>query len=198
MIILTTLIFSVCAYFIGALNGAILLCKLKGWPDPRLHGSKNPGATNILRLHHAQAASLVLIFDLLKGTLPVYIAYFAGVPPVAIGFIGIASCLGHIFPPYFGFKGGKAVATGLGTLLPLGMDMTGLLIITWLLTIAVSGYASLAAIITAIAAPIFVEHIKPEFTLPVLMLSCLIILRHISNIRRLIAGKEKKIVNWKQ
>lgn len=198
MILLTTLIFIVCAYFIGALNGAILLCKLKGWPDPRLHGSKNPGATNMLRLHHAQAASLVLIFDLLKGTLPVYIAYFIGIPPIEIGFIGIAACLGHIFPPYFGFKGGKGVATGLGTLLPLGMDMTGLVVITWLLTIAVSGYASLAAIITAIAAPIFIEYIKPEFTTPVLMLSSLIILRHISNIRRLLTGKEKKIVNWKQ
>jgi len=188
----------VSAYFIGAFNGAILLCKIKGWPDPRLHGSKNPGATNILRLHHAQAASLVLIFDLLKGTLPVYIAYFSNIPPFAIGFVGIATCLGHIFPPYFGFKGGKAVATGLGTLLPLGMDMTGLLILTWLVTIALSGYASLAAIITAIAAPIFIEFIKPEFTLPVLMLSVLIILRHISNIHRLISGKEKKIVNWKQ
>jgi len=198
MIIFLTLIFTVSAYFIGALNGAILLCKIKGWPDPRSHGSKNPGATNILRLHHAQAASLVLIFDLLKGTLPVYIAYFINIPPFAIGFIGIATCLGHIFPPYFGFKGGKGVATGLGTLLPLGMDMTGLLIFTWLLTIALSGYASLAAIVTAIAAPIFIEFIKPEFTLPVLMLSSLIILRHISNIHRLISGKEKKIVNWKQ
>ena len=95
-------------------------------------------------------------------------------------------------------KGAKRVATGLGTLLPLGMDMTGLLILTWLVTIALSGYASLAAIVTAIAAPIFIEFIKPEFTLPVLMLSVLIILRHMSNIRRLISGKEKKIVNWKQ
>ena len=198
MITLMTLIFSVAAYFIGGLNGAILLCKFKGWPDPRLHGSKNPGATNILRLHHPQAASLVLIFDVLKGTLPVYIAYFIDIPPVAIGFIGLAICLGHIFPPYFGFKGGKGVATGLGTLLPLGMDMTGLLIITWLLTIAFSGYASLAAIVTAIAAPIFIEFIKPEFTCPVIMLSGLIILRHLGNIHRLISGKEKKIVNWKQ
>ncbi len=198
MIILATLIFSISAYFLGALNGAILLCRFKGWPDPRLHGSKNPGATNILRIHHAQAASLVLLFDLLKGTLPVYLAYFVGIPPIAIGIIGIATCLGHIFPPYFDFKGGKAVATGLGTLLPLGMDMTGLVVITWLLTVAISGYASLAAIITALAAPVFVHYIKPEFTLPVLMLSCLIILRHISNIRRLLTGKEKKIVNWKQ
>ncbi len=198
MIILTTLLFIVCAYLFGGLNGAILLCRLKGWPDPRLQGSKNPGATNMLRLHHAQAASAVLIFDLLKGTLPVYLAYFLDYQPVTIGFIGIATCLGHIFPPYFQFKGGKAVATGLGTLLPLGMDMTGLLVLTWLLTIAISGYASLAAIVTAIAAPFFVEYIKPEYTTPVIMLSALILLRHISNIRRLLMGKEKKIVNWKQ
>ncbi|MCP5077593.1 MAG: glycerol-3-phosphate 1-O-acyltransferase PlsY [Psychromonas sp.] len=186
------------AYLFGGLNGAILLCKLKGWPDPRTQGSKNPGTTNILRFHHAQAASAVLIFDLLKGTLPVYLAYFLGYSPVVIGLIGIATCLGHIYPPFFQFKGGKAVATGLGTLLPLGMDMTGLLILTWLITVAVSGYASLAAIVTAVAAPFFVEQIKPEYTTPVIMLSILIVLRHISNIRRLLTGKEKKIVNWKQ
>lgn len=198
MIILATLIFSISAYFLGALNGAILLCRLKNWPDPRTQGSKNPGATNILRMHHAQAASLVLLFDLLKGTIPVYSAYFVGISPIGIGVIGIATCLGHIFPPYYGFKGGKAVATGLGILLPLGMNMTGLIVITWLLTVAVSGYSSLAAIVTAIAAPIYINFIKPEFTVPVLMLSCLIIFRHIGNIRRLLSGKEEKIVNWKQ
>jgi glycerol-3-phosphate acyltransferase PlsY len=198
MIILMTLLFIVFSFLFGALNGAILLCRLKKWPDPRSHGSKNPGATNILRLHNAQAASSVLLFDVLKGTIPVYLAYFLGYSPIIIGLIGIAVCLGHIFPPFFQFKGGKAVATGLGTLLPLGMDMTGLLIVTWLVTVALSGYASLAAIITAIAAPFFVASIKPEYTIPVIMLSLLIILRHSSNIGRLLTGKEKKIVNWKQ
>lgn len=196
--IIETLLFMIGAYLLGGLNGAILLSRLKGWPDPRSKGSKNPGATNMLRLHHAQAASAVLIFDILKGTLPVYFAYFIDYSPVVIGLIGITTCLGHIFPPYFQFKGGKAVATGLGTLLPLGMDMTGLVILTWLLSVAVSGYASLAAIISAIAAPFFVAHIKPEYTVAVVMLSLLIIIRHASNIRRLLAGKEKKIVNWKQ
>jgi len=198
MIILSNLLFIFCAYLIGGLNGAILLSKLKGWPDPRSLGSKNPGATNMLRLHHAQAASAVLIFDLIKGTIPVYLSYFLHFTPVEIGFIGIAACLGHIYPPYFDFKGGKGVATGLGTLLPLGMDMTGLLVLTWLLTIAVSGYASLAAIITAVAAPFFVAYIKPEYIIPVSMLSILITLRHGSNIHRLLAGKEIKILNWKQ
>lgn len=198
MIILTTLLFTATSYLFGALNGAILLCRLKGWPDPRLQGSKNPGATNMLRLHHAQAASAVLLFDLLKGSIPVYLAYFLGYSPVLIGIVGMAACLGHIFPPFFQFKGGKAVATGLGTLLPLGMDIAGLLIVTWLVTLALSGYASLAAIVTALAAPFFVAFIKPEYTTPVIMLSFLIILRHSSNIRRLLTGKEKKIVNWKQ
>ena len=198
MIYFTTFIFMMLAYLLGGLNGAILLCRLKGWEDPRLHGSKNPGATNILRLHHAQAASAVLIFDLVKGTLPVYLAYFLGYNPVAIGFIGMAVCLGHIYPPFFQFKGGKAVATGLGTLLPLGMDMTGLLILTWLFTVAVSGYASLAAIVTALGAPFYIAQIKPEYTIPVIMLSILIILRHASNIGRLLKGEEKKIVNWRQ
>jgi len=198
MIYFTTFIFIMLAYLLGGLNGAILLCRLKGWSDPRLHGSKNPGATNILRLHHAQAASCVLIFDLVKGTIPVYSAYFIGLSPVAIGFVGMAACLGHIYPPFFQFKGGKAVATGLGTLLPLGMDMTGLLIVTWLFTVAVSGYASLAAIVTALGAPFYIAQIKPEYTAPVIMLSILIILRHASNIGRLLKGKEKKIVNWRQ
>lgn len=198
MIILTNLLFIFCAYLIGGLNGAILLSRLKGWPDPRSQGSKNPGATNMLRLHHAQAASVVLIFDLVKGTIPVYLAYFLHYAPVEIGFIGMAACLGHIYPPYFNFKGGKGVATGLGTLLPLGMDMTGLLVLTWLLTVAISGYASLAAIITAIVAPFFVAYIKPEYIVPVSMLSILITLRHGSNIHRLLTGKEKKILNWKQ
>lgn len=196
--IILSLLFIICSYLFGALNGAILLCLLKGWEDPRKRGSKNPGATNILRLHHPQAASLVLIFDLLKGTIPVYLAYFLGLPPFTIGLIAIATCLGHIFPPYFQFQGGKAVATSLGALLPLGMDMAGLVVLTWLLTIAISGYASLAAIVTAIAAPFFVAQIKPEYTIPVIMLSLLIILRHSSNIHRLLTGKEKKIVNWKQ
>ena len=197
MIIFCTLLFIICAYLIGGLNAAILLCRLKGWQDPRSQGSKNPGATNMLRLHNAQAASSVLIFDIFKGTIPVYLAYFFNFQPIEIGFIGIATCLGHIYPPYFNFKGGKGVATGLGTLLPLGMDITGLLFLTWILSIAVSGYASLAAILTAIAAPFFVAGIKPEYTIPVIMLSVLIILRHSSNIRRLLTGKEKKILNWK-
>ena len=198
MIILTTFLFIVLSYLFGGLNGALLLCKLKGWEDPRTNGSKNPGATNMLRVHNAQAASAVFIFDLLKGTIPVYLSYLYGSSPVAIGLIGMSVCLGHIFPIYFQFKGGKGVATALGVLLPLGMNLSGALVLTWLVTIAVSGYASLAAIITAISAPLFVYLIKPEYTIPVIMLSSLIVFCHMSNIKRLINKKEKKIVSWKK
>ena len=192
------LLFILLAYLLGGLNGAILLCQLKGWRDPRTAGSLNPGTTNILRLHNAQAASAVLIFDMLKGSIAVYAGYWLGFSPLEIAFIAAAACLGHIYPVYFKFKGGKGVATGLGALLPLGMDLTGLLLITWLVTVALSGYSSLAAIITAIAAPFYIEMIKPEYTQGVAMLSFIIVLKHIPNIRRLLAGKERKIVNWKQ
>jgi len=194
---LYTLFLILISYFFGGLNAAILLCKIKGCPDPRLGGSKKPGTTNILRLHNPQAASIVFLFDLLKWVIPVYAAYFLDLSPYTIGMVGIAACLGHIFPPYFQFKGGKAVATGLGTLLPLGSDMMGLIVITWLVSIAITGYASLAAIITAIAAPFFVFFIKPLYLDPVIMQSILILIRHIGNVRRLLTGKEKKILNWR-
>ena len=192
------ILFILLAYLIGGLNGAILLCKLKGWEDPRSGGSSNPGATNMLRLHNPQAASTVLIFDMLKGTIAVFAGYWLGFSPIEIAFMGVAACLGHIYPVYFQFKGGKGVATGLGVLLPLGMDLTGLILITWLATLALTGYSSLAAVVTAIAVPFYIEMIKPEYTQGVAMLSFLIILMHTSNIKRLLTGKEKKIVNWKR
>lgn len=198
MVHLLSILFILLSYLLGGLNAAILLCKYKGWEDPRLAGSKNPGATNMLRLHQAQAASIVLIFDLLKGTIPVYVGYWLGFSPIEVALIAMAACLGHIYPIYFQFKGGKAVATGLGCLLPLGMDLTGLLLITWLATLALTGFSSLAAIIAAIAAPFYIEMLKPEYTQAVSMLSILVVAKHIPNIRRLLTGKEKKIVNWKQ
>lgn len=192
------ILFILLAYLLGGLNGAILLCKLKGWADPRSDGSSNPGATNMLRLHNPQAASLVLIFDMIKGTIAVYAGFWLGFSPIEIAFIAVAACLGHIYPIYFQFKGGKGVATGLGVLLPLGMDLTGLILITWLATLALTGYSSLAAVVTAIAVPFYIEMIKPEYTQGATMLSFLIILKHIPNIKRLLTGKEKKIVNWKR
>ncbi|MDX5406243.1 MAG: glycerol-3-phosphate 1-O-acyltransferase PlsY [Chromatiaceae bacterium] len=181
------------AYLCGSISSAVLVSKLFRLPDPRLHGSGNPGATNVLRLGGKLPAVLVLVFDILKGTIPVWGSYFLKIEPLYLGLIAICACLGHIFPLFFGFKGGKAVATAFGAMMPIGLDLAGLLIGSWLVIVALSGYSSLAAILTVSLAPLFTWFIKPLYTVPVLMLSVLIILRHRENIVRLYKGKESKV-----
>ncbi|KUM53448.1 MULTISPECIES: glycerol-3-phosphate 1-O-acyltransferase PlsY [Rheinheimera] len=181
------------AYLCGSVSSAVLVSKLFRLPDPRLHGSGNPGATNVLRLGGKLPAVLVLLFDILKGTIPVWGSYFLQIEPLYLGLIAICACLGHIFPLFFGFQGGKAVATAFGAMMPIGLDLAGLLIASWLIIVAISGYSSLAAILTVTLAPIFTWFIKPLYTVPVLMLSILIIVRHRENIMRLYRGKESKV-----
>ncbi|MDN4503533.1 glycerol-3-phosphate 1-O-acyltransferase PlsY [Alteromonadaceae bacterium BrNp21-10] len=181
------------AYLTGSISSAVLICKIFKLPDPRQYGSGNPGTTNVYRLGGRIPAILTLVFDVLKGTVPVWAGYFLKIDAILLGFIGIASCLGHIYPLYFGFKGGKAVATALGAMLPIGLDLSGLLIGSWIVTVFISGYSSLAAIITVSLAPVFTWFIKPLYTIPVAMLSLLIILRHKDNIKRLYHGRESRI-----
>jgi len=181
------------AYLCGSISSAILVCRLARLPDPRTQGSGNPGATNVLRVGGRAAAATVLIFDVLKGMIPVWLAYKLNIPPMYLGLTAIAACLGHIYPVFFGFKGGKGVATAFGAIAPIGWDLTGLMTGTWLLTLLLSGYSSLGAIISALIAPFYVWWFKPQFTFPVAMLSCLILLRHHDNIQRLWRGQETKI-----
>ncbi|MFW0700493.1 glycerol-3-phosphate 1-O-acyltransferase PlsY [Pantoea sp. R13S299] len=184
------------AYLCGSISSAILVCKLAGLPDPRTHGSGNPGATNVLRLGGKAAAATVLVFDVLKGMVPVWLAWLMHVTPLYLGLTAIAACLGHIYPLFFHFRGGKGVATAFGAIAPIGWDLTGLVTGTWLLTVLLSGYSSLGAIVSALIAPFYVWWFKPQFTFPVSMLSCLILLRHHDNIQRLWRGQEGKI--WKR
>lgn len=181
------------AYLIGSLSSAVVICRLYQLPDPRTAGSNNPGATNVFRLGGRTPAALVLFMDIFKGTVPVYCSYWMGIEPIALGFIGVSACLGHIFPLYFGFKGGKAVATAFGVLLPLGLELAGLLISAWLIVVLIFGYSSLAAIVAVSLAPVFTWFIKPMYTIPVVMLSVLIIIRHKDNIIRLLKGEESKV-----
>lgn len=181
------------AYLFGSISSAVLISKLFRLPDPRTAGSNNPGATNVYRIGGKTPAVLVLIFDILKGTIPVYGAYFLKIEPLYLGFIAIAACLGHIYPIFFGFKGGKAVATAFGSLLPIGFTLAGLLIVTWAGLIWLTGYSSLAAIITVSLAPLFTWFIKPLYVLPVTMLAALIVFRHRANIVRLLQGTEPKV-----
>lgn len=181
------------AYLCGSVSSAVIVSKLFRLPDPRRHGSGNPGATNVLRLGGTLPAVLVLVFDVLKGTIPVWGSYFLKIEPLYLGFIAICACLGHIYPVFFNFKGGKAVATAFGTMLPIGLDLAGLLIATWIILVGATGYSSFAAIITVTLAPIFTWFIKPLYTIPVLMISILIIIRHRQNMLRLWRGTESKV-----
>ncbi|MDN6683032.1 MAG: glycerol-3-phosphate 1-O-acyltransferase PlsY [Enterobacterales bacterium] len=184
------------AYLCGSISSAIMVCRVAGLPDPRENGSGNPGATNVLRIGGKAAAAAVLIFDVLKGMLPVWLAYKFDVAPLYLGLTAIAACLGHIYPVFFHFRGGKGVATAFGAIAPIGWDLTGLMTVTWLLTVLLSGYSSLGAIVSALVAPFYVWWFKPQFTFPVAMLSCLILMRHHDNIQRLWRGQETKI--WKK
>lgn len=190
--ILQTLLMIIIAYFCGSLSGALIVSRMMHLRNPLEYGSHNPGATNMLRINGKLPAILVLVFDMLKGTIPVYIAYRIGISPFFLGMVGIAACLGHIFPCFFCFHGGKGVATALGMMMPIGLDFTGCFILTWLLALFVTGYSSVASIVGFLFAPLYVWIFKAELTLPVTMLSCVIIIRHSSNIMRLFKGEEPK------
>ena len=181
------------AYLLGSISSAVLICRFLKLPDPRENGSNNPGATNVLRIGGKSAAIAVLLIDMLKGTIPVWISYYLTIEPLYLGLIGISACLGHIYPIFFHFRGGKGVATAIGAIAPIGWGLTGLLGVTWLIAALITRYSSLAAIITALIAPFYAWIFKPLYTLPVAMLCCLILLRHQDNIRRLIDGTEPKI-----
>jgi len=196
--LLLTLTMIIAAYLIGSISSAILICNMLGLPDPRTTGSNNPGATNVLRISNKLTAATVLFLDVLKGTIPVWFAYFIYAhlglkEPFYLGVIGVSVCLGHMYPIFFKFQGGKAVATALGTLLPIGLGLGILLIVTWVSVAKLTKYSSLAAIVTVSMAPLYVFLLKPLYVYPTLMLSTLIIFRHKDNIIRLLKGTENEI-----
>ncbi|MDW6018069.1 glycerol-3-phosphate 1-O-acyltransferase PlsY [Vibrio plantisponsor] len=187
------LIMIISAYLLGSISSAVLICRLLRLPDPRGVGSNNPGATNVLRIGGKKAAAAVLLCDMLKGTIPVWAGYFLKIDPLILGLVAIAACLGHMYPIFFHFKGGKGVATALGAIAPIGLDLTTMIMATWLFVAVIFRYSSLAAIVTVLLAPLYTWLVKPQYTLPVAMLCCLIILRHHQNIKRLFAGTEPKV-----
>ncbi len=187
------LMMTIAAYLLGSISSAVLICRLLKLPDPRKVGSHNPGATNVLRIGGKGAAVSVLLCDMLKGTIPVWSGYFLGIEPIILGVIAIAACLGHMYPIFFHFKGGKGVATALGAIAPIGLDLTALVMLTWLSVAIVFRYSSLAALVTVLLAPFYAWMFKPQYTLPVAMLCCLIVFKHHQNIRRLLSGEEPKI-----
>ncbi len=192
---LFALFYMLIAYLLGSISSAILLCRMLCLPDPRTEGSHNPGATNVLRIGGKWVALAVLIFDMLKGMLPVWAGYYLGLTHFELGMVALAACLGHIFPIFFNFKGGKGVATAFGAIAPIAWGVAGTMLGTWLLVFLLSGYSSLSAVVTALLVPFYVWWFKPEFTFPVALVCCLLIYRHHANIQRLWRGEEDKMWN---
>ncbi|MBM3108246.1 glycerol-3-phosphate 1-O-acyltransferase PlsY [Pseudomonas sp. P66] len=179
------------AYLLGSLSFAILLSRLNGSPDPRMSGSGNAGATNMLRLAGRKLAVLTLLGDLCKGVLPVLIASYAGLDLQQQAWIGLCAVIGHLFPVYFCFRGGKGVATAAGLLLGLYPPAALLAVCAWLLTFYLTRTSSLAALIaTPLTLPLLAWR-EPEALLPISVLTVLIVWRHRGNLRDLFAGRER-------
>lgn len=192
---LTASLFILGAYLIGSLSAAIIICRLMGFPDPRTQGSNNPGATNVLRFAGKKAAALTLIGDFLKGLIPVLLAHFMGMDSVIIALTGMAAFMGHLFPLFFQFKGGKGVATAFGVMLGLDWQLGLLALLTWIVMAKIFKISSLSALTAALLTPLFAYLLQHE-TSTIMMLSLLsliLLYRHKQNIANLLSGNENSI-----
>lgn len=180
------------AYLIGSLSSAIILCKLAGLPDPRGEGSGNPGATNVLRIGGKKLAATVLFLDVLKGVIPVLIANMLELAPEWIAATAFFAFIGHLYPVFFQFKGGKGVATALGAFLALSPFLALTAIVTWLAVFLLTRLSSLAALAAAAMTPIYSLWLIENHIVRwiILIIALLLIARHHSNIKRLIKGDE--------
>ena len=182
-------------YLFGSISTAIIVCKLMGLPDPRTEGSRNPGATNVARLGGKKAAALTLAGDMLKGLVPVLIAHALHASPTILAATALAAFLGHLYPVFFGFQGGKGVATALGVIYglywPVGLLTTGI----WLAMAIVFRYSSLAALTAILLTPLGFMWLWPEkpIIIAMVLLTVMLFWRHRSNIANLLSGDEGKI-----
>ncbi len=188
---------AVAAYLLGSLSSAIIVCRMFGLPDPRSEGSKNPGTTNVVRLGGKKPAIITLLGDSLKGFVPVAVGLWYGVDTVALSLLAGGAILGHMFPLFFGFAGGKGIATAFGVLLGVHWTLGLAALATWLAIAVATRYSSLAAIVTTMLVPVYVVFLTPQyspiFAVSMGAISLLIIWRHKANIQKLLAGNESKI-----
>lgn len=183
----------VAAYLLGSIAFGILVSKMFGLPDPRTVGSGNPGATNVLRSGKKSAAALTLLGDVFKGWFPVWLALQSGMLMWVVSAVGIAVFLGHLYPIFYKFKGGKGVATALGVMLAISPMLGLAAMLTWVLVFAVSRYSSLGAIVAAALAPVYawmLLSVYKNYVITVVVMSLLLIWRHRTNIQKLLAGTE--------
>ena len=185
----------ICAYLIGSISAAIIVCKILNLPDPRTQGSNNPGATNVLRIGGKKAAAVVLVADGLKGAIPVLIAHFLGLELFELTLVALAAFLGHVYPIFFGFKGGKGVATFIGALLALNYLVGLSFAVTWLFVAKVLKISSLSALIATLLTPIYFYLITDNLdaTYVIGVICIWIFFTHRSNIQRILSGEEGSI-----
>ncbi len=190
-----TFTFVVLGYLAGSVSTAIIVCRAMGLPDPRSEGSRNPFATNVLLFGGKKAAAITLAGDFLKGLLPVLLARLAGLEETGLALTALAAFLGHLYPVFFGFEGGKGVATAFGAILGLSYPVALAALATWLFMAFVVRISSLSALTAAALAPVFAWWfgLPGAYLAAVLLMVGLLIWRHRSNIRHLLAGTEDKI-----
>ena len=187
------LYFLIVSYLLGSISSAIIICKLCNLPDPRTKGSGNPGATNVLRIGGKKLAAFVLIFDGLKGAIPVMLAHYFGLNLFELTIILLSAFLGHVFPIYYGFKGGKGVATYLGGLIGLNFFVGLTFSIIWLIVAKVMKISSIAALTATLLSPIYFYFITTHdvrATMVIFLINLFIYFTHRENIRRIMNGEE--------
>ena len=185
------------AYLLGSISSAIVVSRIMGLPDPRTMGSGNPGATNVLRTGNKKAAAITLLGDALKGLVPVLLAKMLGMEPSVIALVAIAAFLGHLYPVFFGFKGGKGVATALGIFLAVSFPIGVALAASWFVIAYITKISSISALIAACLSPFYMFFFDGEtvYVAMAVFLSVVLVYRHKSNIRDLLSGKEGKITD---
>lgn len=181
------------AYLVGSISSAIIVCRLMGYPDPRGEGSGNPGATNVMRIGGKKAAAITLAGDALKGVLPVIISKLLGADEYLLAAVMLAAFFGHLYPIFFGFKGGKGVATAFGISLGLYWPLGLAILATWLTVYKIGKISSLSAMIAAVLTPVYAWLLLGSMTYVYiyLLVSGILLWRHKSNFQKLLAGQEK-------
>ncbi|MGH8602436.1 MAG: glycerol-3-phosphate 1-O-acyltransferase PlsY [Gammaproteobacteria bacterium] len=183
------------SYLMGSVSCAILVCKAFGSVDPRSHGSGNPGATNVLRLYGKKAALATLAGDLLKGLIPLLIGNMLSLSEASMATVGVAAFIGHLYPVFFRFQGGKGVATFIGVLYGIAWPLGILFMLEWLVIATVFRISSLSALVATASSPLLVHAVTGSayFLVAVCIMVAFIFWRHRSNIAKLVAGTEGKI-----
>ena len=185
----------VAAYLLGSLSSAVIVCKIMGLPDPRKEGSNNPGATNVLRIGGKKAAAVTLLGDSLKGFVPVVTANLLDLAPLAVAAVCLAAFLGHLYPVFFGFKGGKGVATAFGVQFGLGWQIGVGVGVIWLAMAKLSNISSLSGLVAMALAPLVVWFFWPAPALVAMqiLMTLMLFWRHRANIKQLLEGTEGRI-----